>query len=85
MILADISDKFLITQGELDSLMMVEKPTVRLKAKLKFRVENELNDPFYPIFFADDKITLALSSALKSQNIDAVFCDQYLHFVLQQH
>ena len=29
----DISDKFLITQGELDSLMMVEKPTVRLKAK----------------------------------------------------
>jgi hypothetical protein len=72
---SDISDKFLITQGELDSLMMVEKPTVRLKAKLKFRAEYELDEPFYPLFFADDKITLALTTALKSQGIDAVFCD----------
>ena len=72
----DISDKFLITQGELDSLMMVEKPTVRLKAKLMLRSEYELNEPFYPVFFADDKITLALATALKNKGIDAVYCDQ---------
>ena len=73
---SDISDKFLITPGELDSLMMVEKPTVRLKAKLMFRSEYELNEPFYPVFFADDKITLAFSTILKQKGIDAVFCDQ---------
>jgi len=72
---SDISEKFLITQGELDSLMMVEKPTVRLKAKLMLRSEFELNEPFYPVFFADDKITLALSTALKNKGIDAVFSD----------
>ena len=72
---SDISDKFLITQGELDALMMVEKPTVRLKAKLMFRAEYELEQPFYSVFFADDKITLALSTALKNKGIDAVFCD----------
>jgi len=72
----DISDKFLITQGELDALMMVEKPTVRLKAKFKLRAEYELNAPFYPVFFADDKVTLTLSTALKHKGIDAVFCDQ---------
>ncbi|TNF45126.1 MAG: hypothetical protein EP216_00710 [Epsilonproteobacteria bacterium] len=55
--------------------MKVEKPTVRLKAKLMFRAEYELNRPFYPVFFADDKITLALSTALKNKGIDAVFCD----------
>lgn len=71
----DISDKLLITQGELETLMMVEKPTVRLKPKLMFRAENELAQPFYPVFFADDKITLALSTALKNQGIDAVYCD----------
>ena len=72
----DISDKFLITQGELDTLMMVEKPTVRLKPKLMFRSEHELYQPFYPVFFADDKITLALSTVLKNKGIDAVYCDQ---------
>lgn len=72
---SDISEKFLITQGELDALMTVEKPTVRLKAKLMLRSEYELHEPFYPIFFADDKITLALSTALKNKGIDAVFCD----------
>lgn len=72
---SDISDKFLITHGELDSLMMVEKPTIRLKAKLMLRSEYELHEPFYPVFFADDKITLALSTALKNKGIDAVFCD----------
>ena len=72
---ADISEKFLITQGELDALLMVEKPTVRLKAKLMFRTEHELEEPFYPVFFADDKVTLALSTTLKEKGIDAVFCD----------
>lgn len=72
---SDISDKFLITQGELESLMMVEKPTVRLKAKLMLRAEYALEQPFYPVFLADDKITLALSTALKNKGIDAVFCD----------
>ncbi len=71
----DISDKFLITQGELDSLMTVEKPSVRLKPKLMFRAENTLDQPFYPVFFADDKITLALSIALKKKDIDAVYSD----------
>ncbi|WP_373031740.1 hypothetical protein [Sulfurovum sp.] len=71
----EISDKFLITQGELDSLMMIEKPSVRLKTKLKFRVEYELNEPFYPVFFPDDKVTLALSTALKAKGVDAVFSD----------
>ncbi len=71
----DISEKFLITQGELDALMTVEKPTVRLKAKFKFRMEHELNEPFYPVFFADDKVTLALSTALKEKGIEAVFSD----------
>jgi len=72
---SDISEMFLITQGELESLMMVEKPTVRLKAKLMFRSEYELHEPFYPVFFADDKVTLALSTALKNKGIDAVFSD----------
>lgn len=72
----DISDKFLITQGELDMLMMVEKPTVRLKPKLMFRAEYELDQPFYPVFFADDKITLAFSTALKNRGLGAVYCDQ---------
>ena len=71
----DISDTFLITQGELDALMMVEKPTVRLKAKLMFRSEHTLNEPFYPVFFADDKITLAFTTALKEKGVDALFCD----------
>ncbi len=72
---ADISEKFLITQGELDALLMVEKPAVRLKAKLMFRSEYELGEPFYPVFFADDKVTLALTTALKNKGIDAVFCN----------
>ncbi len=72
---ADISEKFLITQGELDTLMMVEKPTVRLKPKLKLRSEYDLNEPFYPVFFADDKVTLALSTVLKEKGIKAIFCD----------
>ena len=70
-----ISDKFLITQGELDALLMIEKPIVRLKAKLMFRTEYELDEPFYPLFFADDKVTLAFSTALKNKGIDAIFCD----------
>jgi len=70
-----LSDRFLITQGELDALMLVEKPSVRLKPKLKFRAEYELDKPFYPVFFADDKITLAFTAALKKKGIEAVFCD----------
>lgn len=71
---ADISDKFLITQGELDALTMVEKPTVRLKAKLMLRAEYELEEPFYAVFLPDDKVTLALSVALKAKGLDVVFC-----------
>lgn len=72
---ADISDSFLITQGELDCLMMIEKPSVRLKPKLKFRAEHDLTQPFYPVFFADDTITLALSTALSRLGVTAVYCD----------
>jgi len=72
---ADISENFMITQGELEALMMVEKPLVRLKPKLKFRSEYELNMPFYNVIFADDKVTLAFSEALRRKKIDAVYCD----------
>ncbi len=72
---ADISDDFVITSGELEAMMMVEKPVVRLKPKLKFRSEYELNMPFYHVLFADDKITLALSEVLKRKGVDAVYCD----------
>lgn len=72
---SDISDSLLITQGELDLLLMIEKPTVRLKPKLKFRVEHDLTKPFYPVFFADDKITMALSTALGRQGVEVIYCD----------
>lgn len=70
-----ISDHFLITQGELDALMMVEKPTLRLKAKLMLRATYDLAEPFYPVFLPDDTVTLSLSVALKEKGIDIVFCD----------
>ncbi len=70
-----ISDHFLITQGELDALMMVEKPTLRLKAKLMLRATYAMAEPFYPVFLPDDTVTLALSVALKEKGIDIVFCN----------
>lgn len=73
---ADISDSLMITQGELDSLMMIEKPSVRLKPKLKFRAENGLHKPFYHVFFPDDKITLALTTALADKGVFALYCDE---------
>lgn len=72
----DISDFLMITQGELDALMMVEKPSVRLKPKLKFKAHNDLRKPLYPVFFPDDKITLALTCALSRKGIFAIFSDQ---------
>lgn len=73
---SNISDSLLITQGELDTLMMIEKPSVRLKPKLKFRAEYNLNKPFYPVFFADDTITMALCTALSRQGIEVIYCNQ---------
>ncbi|MGA9046385.1 hypothetical protein [Sulfuricurvum sp.] len=70
-----ISASWLITQGELDALMTIEKPSVRLKPKLKFRAEFDLTKPFYPVFFADDKVTLALSTALLRKGVEAVYCN----------
>lgn len=72
---SEISTSFVITQDELNTLMMIEKPSVRLKPKIKFRAENELQKPFYPVFLADDKITLALSLALSRKGIFALYCD----------
>lgn len=72
---SDISDSLLITQGELDLLLMIEKPSVRLKPKLKFRAEYGLTKPFYPVFFADDTITMALCTALSRQGVEAIYCD----------
>ena len=72
---SNISDFWVITQGELDTLKMIEKPSVRLKPKLKFRAENSLIKPFYPVFFADDKITAALGAALSRKGIKAVYCN----------
>lgn len=73
---ADISDSLMITQGELEALMMIEKPSVRLKPKLKFRAEHNLLRPLYPVFFPDDKITLAVCTALSRKGIFALYCDQ---------
>lgn len=73
---SNISELFSLTQGELDALMMLEKPSVRLKPKLMFYHESEFQKPMYPVFFADDKITLALSSALSQKGILVVYCDK---------
>ncbi len=73
---SELSSSFLITQDELDTLMMIEKPSMRLKPKLTFRAENDLQRAFYPVFFADDTITLALSLALSDKGVFAVYCDQ---------
>lgn len=73
---SNISEHFLLTQGELDALMMIEKPSVRLKPKLRFYHENELQKPFYPVFFADDKVTLALTASLSEKGIFTVYCDK---------
>ncbi len=73
---SNISSSWVITQGELDALMLIEKPSVRLKPKLKFRAEYGLTKSFYTVFFADDKITLALSTALSRKGVEAICCDQ---------
>ncbi len=73
---SNISSSWVITQGELDALMLIEKPSVRLKPKLKFRAEYDLTKSFYTVFFADDKITLALSTALSRKGVEAICCDQ---------
>ena len=73
---SEISTSFIITQDELDTLMMVEKPSLRLKPKVKIRAEYEFKKSFYPVFFADDKITLALSLALSRKGVLAVYCDK---------
>lgn len=71
----NISDSLMITQGELDALMMVEKPSLRLKPKLKFKAEYNLQRTWYPVFFPDDKITLALSCALVRKGLFAIYSD----------
>jgi hypothetical protein len=70
-----ISKSFLITQGELDVLMMIEKPSVRLKPKVLFHHEYDLKQTFYPVFFPDDGITLALSIALSQRGVTMLYCD----------
>lgn len=73
---SNISKIFSLTQGELDVLMMVEKPSVRLKPKVMFYHENELKRPLYEVFFADDTITLALTTALSKKGIVSIYCDK---------
>ena len=73
---SELYGSFVITQDELDTLMMIEKPSLRLKPKIKFRAEYELDRPFYPVFFADDKITLALTLALSRKGVFALYCDK---------
>ena len=86
---SELSTSFVITQDELNTLMMIEKPSLRLKPKLKFRAVNDLNRAFYPVFFADDKITLALSLALSRKGVFALYCDQLTSLrtasALQEH
>ena len=73
---SELSTSFVITQDELNTLMMIEKPSVRLKPKIKFRAEYGLKKPFYPVFFADDKITLALSLSLSKKGVFSLHCDR---------
>jgi len=70
---ANISEYFIITQSELNALTSVEKPSIRLKPKLKLKMEFDLIEPFYDVFLPDDKITLALCSILKDTKI--IFCN----------
>jgi len=72
---SNISKSFLITQGELDALMMIEKPSLRLKPKVLVHHEYDLQRPFYPVFFPDDAITLALSIALSRKGVQMLYCD----------
>jgi len=69
----NISEYFIITQAELNALTSVEKPAVRLKPKLKFKLEFNLTESFYEVFLADDKMTLAFCSALKETKV--FFCN----------
>jgi len=69
----NISEYFIITQAELNALTSVEKPAVRLKPKLKFKLEFNLTGSFYEVFLADDKMTLAFCSALKETKV--LFCN----------
>ncbi|MDM5271138.1 hypothetical protein PGH07_03025 [Sulfurovum sp. zt1-1] len=68
-----IADSFVITPSELHTLTLVEKPSLRLKPKLHFRLNHELKSHWYSLFLADDLITLAVSQILASKNIDFVF------------
>lgn len=68
-----LPDAFVMTQSELQTLILVEKPSVRLKPKLKLRSSHELKHPFYDLFIADDLITLALTQALKKRGVDLLF------------
>jgi len=70
---ANISEYFVITQSELNAMTSVEKPAIRLKPKLKFKLEFDLNKPFYYVFLPDDKITLSFCSFNKETKI--IFCD----------
>ncbi|MEN8147335.1 MAG: hypothetical protein ABFR02_06935 [Campylobacterota bacterium] len=71
--LETLSDSFVITPSELQTLTLVEKPVVRLKPKLKLRSSHELERLCYELFIADDLITLALSEALKRRGVDLLF------------
>ncbi len=68
-----LPDAFVMTQSELQTLILVEKPSVRLKPKLKLRSSHELKHPFYDLFIADDLITWALTQALKKCGVDLLF------------
>ncbi|MGB6018805.1 MAG: hypothetical protein WBF77_04345 [Sulfurimonadaceae bacterium] len=68
-----LPDAFVLTQSELQTLTLVEKPVVRLKPKLKLRSSHELDHLRYKLFIADDLITLALTQALKKRGVDLLF------------
>jgi len=70
---ANISEYFIITQSELNALTSVEKPSIRLKPKLKFKIEFELTEPFYDVFLPDDKVTLAFCSTVENRKV--IFCN----------
>ncbi len=71
--LNQLSDAFVITPSELQTLTLVEKPAVRLKPKLKLRSSHELEHLCYELFIADDLITLALTQALNRRGVDLLF------------
>ncbi len=68
-----LPQSFVVNQSELQTFLLIEKPSIRLKPKLQFRAYNDLKHVWYDVSLADDIITLALTQALKTHGVDLIF------------